>query len=430
MTSTPMTPTPKSSESGGSKQRPEQRFFELLADLSLGQLAQLRRSLATDGLTENDLTKRAQWSWLDRCILRAGLKNRNRKVCYLAAALYALIERPHDNQDHTDTEHTDTDDSDGSGNADHKVQNTEGTTESTGNIGFLLGKLYRAQDQRVSTEKRFMVLLNANDADAFTHYLRQTLSLLKASQIKPDWPRLLRDMFDWQEESGHIQFKRSRAEVRRRWARDFYNPALHGDDLTQLVPKNTAQDTTQLPEQRFFEHLARLDRGQLAQLRRSLATDHPADQNQWLERFIFAAGLEKRNREMCYVAAALYALIERPHNQPQSPNQPDTQIQTQTDQQTKRRKSMGTLLGEFYEQEKRRSIEKRFLILLESDGEAFAHYLRQTVTLLRGSHIKPDWPNLLRDMCAWSQDWGDTVRRRWAHDFYQTTPSKKSDSDD
>jgi len=166
-------------------------------------------------------------------------------------------------------------------------------------------------------------------------------------------------------------------------------------------------------EREFFARLGRLERGPLAKLRRSLGDDQPGDSEQWLQRYIFLSGLEKGNRRMQFLVAGLYALIERPH---------DDETEEEAEARAVREgKSLGWLLGTLYrEQGERPSTEKRFLALLDADEGALPYQLRQAVALLRGSDVKPDWAQLLRDVSGWSVDgWGEEVRRRWANDFYR-----------
>ncbi|WP_233218685.1 type I-E CRISPR-associated protein Cse2/CasB [Deinococcus arcticus] len=179
-------------------------------------------------------------------------------------------------------------------------------------------------------------------------------------------------------------------------------------------------------EREFFARLGRLERGPLAELRRTLADDQPGDSGQWLQRYIFLSGLERGNRRMQFLVAALYALIERPHD--------DETEEEAADRAAREGKSLGWLLGTLYrEQQERPSTEKRFLALLDADEEALPYQLRQAVALLKGSDVKPDWAQLLRDVSGWSVDgWGEEVRRRWANDFYRAAlpPRQKTEAED
>ncbi|WP_221091597.1 type I-E CRISPR-associated protein Cse2/CasB [Deinococcus aquaedulcis] len=179
-------------------------------------------------------------------------------------------------------------------------------------------------------------------------------------------------------------------------------------------------------EREFFTHLSRFERGKLAELRRTLSDDQPGDSGQWLQRYIFLSGLERGNRRMQFLVAGLYALIERPHDD-------ETEEEAQ-ERAAREGQSLGWLLGTLYrEQGERPSTEKRFLALLDADEEALPYQLRQAVSLLKGSDVKPDWAQLLRDVSGWSVDgWGDDTRRRWANDFYRAAlpPRQKAEAED
>lgn len=184
-------------------------------------------------------------------------------------------------------------------------------------------------------------------------------------------------------------------------------------------PKHTDQYAR---ERQFIDRLSRLERGQLAQLRRALGDDRPGDSAQFLEGVIVRSGMGGGNREAKYLVASLYALIERPQND-------ETEDQTAA-RVTREGKSLGRLLGElFREQQERPSTEKRFLALLDADEDALPYQLRQAVSLLRGSEVRPDWARLLSDVSGWNADWGDKIRRRWAEDFYRAAATEaKPDS--
>ncbi|ULH13946.1 type I-E CRISPR-associated protein Cse2/CasB (plasmid) [Deinococcus sp. KNUC1210] len=166
------------------------------------------------------------------------------------------------------------------------------------------------------------------------------------------------------------------------------------------------------PEHQFINRLARLARGQLADLRRSLSDDRPGDSTPFLEGLILRSGLQNRNRQGVYLTASLYALIERPRGGQADP--PDDR------QPVPHGPSLGFLLGTLYrDQQERPSVERRFLALLDADADALPYQLRQVVSLLKASGLKPDWVRLLRDVCGWDTRWGAQIRRQWANDFYR-----------
>lgn len=177
----------------------------------------------------------------------------------------------------------------------------------------------------------------------------------------------------------------------------------------------TTTPTTQpqaTPFERLVLNLSRLDRGQLAKLRRSLGDDLPGQSVPWLEGVFLRSGLKaqhERQWRALALVAGLYALIERPDEDSDPAPTPD------------RRPSFGETFGALYlTQEQRPSTEKRFLALLDADMDALPYALRQAVTLLNADGRTPDWVQLLDDVSWWEHDTvGEQRRRRWARDFYR-----------
>lgn len=181
------------------------------------------------------------------------------------------------------------------------------------------------------------------------------------------------------------------------------------------------------PYERLVRHLSRLDRGQLAGLRRSLGDDRPGQSVPWLAGLFLRAGLgqpAQRQWQALALVAGLYALVERPEGTPEE-GEPAPSA---------KRDSFGRTFGGLYlAQDQRPSTEKRFLALLDADMDALPYALRQAVTLLHADDRKPDWVQLLRDVNLWDHDpAGDDIRRRWARDFYRSaerTPEAQAPAD-
>lgn len=191
--------------------------------------------------------------------------------------------------------------------------------------------------------------------------------------------------------------------------------------MTQ-TPTTQAPTTDPGPEEHFFAELAKLPRGQHAELRRTLGDDRPGHGAYFLEGVAYRSGLawalkehldglERSNRQALYLVAGLYALVERPHD-----GEPADEENAGAAAKERKPLSLGALLGDLYRaQEARPSTEKRFLALLDADREALPYHLRQAVTLLDAGDLRPDWPRLLKDVTRW----GDAVRQTWARDFYR-----------
>lgn len=64
-----------------------------------------------------------------------------------------------------------------------------------------------------------------------------------------------------------------------------------------------------------------------------------------------------------------------------------------------------------------RSIESRFITLLDADTDQLPHRLRQMTALLKDQPI--DFEGLLKGLLYWNNDQKQT-QRRWARDFYRS----------
>lgn len=63
------------------------------------------------------------------------------------------------------------------------------------------------------------------------------------------------------------------------------------------------------------------------------------------------------------------------------------------------------------------SIEKRFVALLDADGEDIHYYLRQIIALLKSHAIPVNWNRLFDDITYW--DYPERrVQKRWARSFW------------
>ena len=174
-------------------------------------------------------------------------------------------------------------------------------------------------------------------------------------------------------------------------------------------------------EQTFVTALSELERGPLAELRRSLS--YRTGQSYFLERLIFEhlpdwykGGWGSR---AAYLVAGLYALVERPHSDPK--DRPEDDAQPVPPAQPR---NLGYALGRLYRaQDERPSTEKRFLALLDADEDQLADHLRHAVALLNAGDLRPDWAQLLADVSGWNRTRSrDSTRDRWAKAFYRPEP--------
>lgn len=164
----------------------------------------------------------------------------------------------------------------------------------------------------------------------------------------------------------------------------------------------------------FIAHLRSLagrDRGALAALRRSLGFPPGAYPPAYpvVERFAVQDGTREPLRQALYLTAGLFALNPR--------HQKD--------------RSLPTKLAQAMHQRKSKSIERRFITLLSTDGETLPTHLRYAMQLLDAGELGCDFVALLDDLAVWLDPWKaderDRVRQRWARDFYRHAASTDVD---
>lgn len=182
---------------------------------------------------------------------------------------------------------------------------------------------------------------------------------------------------------------------------------------------NVAAAERNAAETRFVAALGELERGPLAELRRSLSVR--TGQSYFLERLIYEHLPEWYrggwNNRAAYLVAGLYALVERPHSESNGES-------AQMGSRPAPPRNLGSALGRLYRaQDERPSTEKRFLALLDADEEQLPDHLRHVVTLLNAGDLRPDWAQLLTDVVSWaSPERRDRTRERWAQAFYRPEP--------
>lgn len=98
-----------------------------------------------------------------------------------------------------------------------------------------------AAPQGSATERRFMVLLRA-DQDDLPKTLHRTVTQLRGDGIRLDYVRLLSDVQNWDHENRFVQ---------RAWARDFYSQNLTSDPGGAPAPDGS--DATPTDDDENFE---------------------------------------------------------------------------------------------------------------------------------------------------------------------------------
>lgn len=166
------------------------------------------------------------------------------------------------------------------------------------------------------------------------------------------------------------------------------------------------------PARAFIAHLLRIqetDRGALAHLRRSLSFE-PGQYPRaypYVERFVGKDTYSDNSwRKALYLTAGLFAL----HPVQQS----DV--------------SFASAFGGMGHERNNKSIEQRFIALLDAGPDGLPFHLRQAISLLAADCRGVDYVALLEDLARWLNpldgETHDRLRRRWARDFYRAFDSQ------
>lgn len=161
----------------------------------------------------------------------------------------------------------------------------------------------------------------------------------------------------------------------------------------QVASAETADD-------RFVAHILSLNAGAMAALRRSLAFKPGT----WPGVFSYVepwtATSSRWVREATYLVAGLMALSRADRTY----------------------RDLGAAARALVSATESRSVEARFLTLLDADPDQLPHRLRQMVTLMNSQRVAPDWARLRRDLIRWRSEerW---VQQRWARSFYSAAES-------
>lgn len=147
----------------------------------------------------------------------------------------------------------------------------------------------------------------------------------------------------------------------------------------------------------YLEELAeRRDRAALATLKRSLAFSPGSDLRSFRYVEPWVVDSEERARETFYLVAGLFAL---------HPVSGDVRLPE--------------ALADVYRRNEKRSLEARFLALLDSDLDQLPDRLRRIMPLLPDG-VGIDWVELMSDLLYWFKP-ERTVQRAWARQFYRRT---------
>ncbi len=157
--------------------------------------------------------------------------------------------------------------------------------------------------------------------------------------------------------------------------------------------------------ERFFQYLAMLcgsDHAVGACLRRSLSFP-PGEWPRafpYVEPFVAREERDGFRRRMFYLAAGVWAAARERSG----------------------KASFGKAIRGYKDRMQSDSIEKRFITLLDSDGDQLPNRLRQMCALLKDDPV--NFPLLLDGLLHWNMA-GKKTQWRWARDFYETPEKEK-----
>lgn len=181
-------------------------------------------------------------------------------------------------------------------------------------------------------------------------------------------------------------------------------------------------------EQAFMQYLRRRSEpADLAKLRRALG-DPGQEVIPVVEGFLGRIQDEREDRweRTCYyLVAGLWALtvssseLEQLRRQPEE--EPETGQAEKKPVEAGYRRTLGHAIAQLYlARDQPKSLEQRFIALLDADEEQLPYRIRQMVQLLKSEEgIRIYWSELLRDLLAWNSE-RKPVQQKWARAFYRT----------
>ncbi|ADH63128.1 CRISPR-associated protein, Cse2 family [Allomeiothermus silvanus DSM 9946] len=181
-------------------------------------------------------------------------------------------------------------------------------------------------------------------------------------------------------------------------------------------------------EQAFVRHLRqRSEPADLARMRRALG-DPGQEVIPVVEGFLGRIQDERedhRERMVYYLVAGLWATtvssseLEQFRKKPEE--EPEVSQSEESDVSKGYRRTLGHAIAQLYlARDQSKSIEQRFIALLDADEEQLPYRIRQMVRLLKSEEGIPIyWSELLRDLLAWDYE-RRPVQQKWARAFYRT----------
>jgi len=152
--------------------------------------------------------------------------------------------------------------------------------------------------------------------------------------------------------------------------------------------------------EKFVDFLVSLkenhNRAALATLRRGLGK--PLETTYCMHPYImeWVGNLHPEKRKMYYLVASLFAYY---------PEHTEDQV------------NGGDICRQIANARSSGTMDKRFIVLLDSDERTFAKHLQTMVGLAKSSGIKINWKRLLSDLCYWTHKDG-TVKFNWSKSYW------------
>jgi CRISPR system Cascade subunit CasB len=191
-------------------------------------------------------------------------------------------------------------------------------------------------------------------------------------------------------------------------------------------------------EQAFMQYLRRRSEpADLAQMRRAIA-DPGIEVVPVVEGFLGRIQDEREDRweRICYyLVAGLWATTVSSSELEQFRKNPGEEPEVSQSEESEAskgyRRTLGHAIAQLYlERDQAKSIEQRFIALLDADEEQLPYRIRQMVQLLKAEEgIRIYWSELLRDLLAWKRE-HRPVQRKWARAFYRTVAKETQEGEE
>ena len=104
----------------------------------------------------------------------------------------------------------------------HRQGKPDSMNEKNISFGTAIAKLVTNEEQEKSVKRRFNAVATSTDFAELAYHARALIQLLKASDIKMDYPKFTRELYSF-------QFSDSAGKIRLQWGEDFYRNIYRKD---------------------------------------------------------------------------------------------------------------------------------------------------------------------------------------------------------